>query len=385
MKVKRDYRIAQSALARVKAEDRTGAVIEEVWQAYAACPNSQMATLLKRLTPGQRAFVALNGLVAEVNNGGIYQYLWNSTGNLFQETLTGLELVGAGAHVRLLKEVARLFRDPKVLKSRRRRQRALEKIRTEETERLFDDPFGTLEGCKRTSLETLRLAYLKTHPEEFVLPAGKPQEEIPLPKPGARDYRVPVKQVANFRGDKLHWVLIQKLWDDYWEPLKRGKQEILDFLPALSRGQRALVAIDILNKTVLRLSGFKHFLGSQVGADVITSEVVAGFELVGARAYADLFGRVLSLAGDLPDLNRKMTDQAVILNVAKQAGDEGAIQVARQAWLAAYEHQRKQTDMLEAQLEVLTGEYMALLDSKDQKIEPFIEAYFDAHPEEFVR
>lgn len=385
MKLKRNYRIAQAALANVKAEEQPWAVVKEAWDAYPACPDSQMATLLKRFTAGQRAFVALNGLVAEVNNGGIHQYLWNSTGNPFQEALAGLKLVGAEAHLRLLKKVARLFPEPKVLQSRRRRQKALREIRAEETEKLHDDPFYELERRKRTCLAASQLAYLKKHQEEFILPAGEPEERIPLPRPGARDYRVAGKKIANLRGEKLHWALIQRLWDDYWEPLKRGKQEILDFLSGLSKGQRALVAIDILNKIVLQLSGFKHFLSSQAGADVMTSEVVAGFELLGVRVYADLLGRVLSVAGDLSELNRKMTDQTGILDVAKKAGDEAAIQVARRAWYIAFKDKREREDALDEQLEALTGEYKALLESKDQKIEPFIEAYFDAHRDEFVR
>ena len=68
----------------------------------------------------------------------------------------------------------------------------------------------------------MQLAYLKKHPEEFILPAGEPEERIPLTKPGARDYRVLSKKIANLRGEKLHRALIQKLWDDYWsKPISR--------------------------------------------------------------------------------------------------------------------------------------------------------------------
>jgi len=126
-------------------------------------------------------------------------------------------------------------------------------------------------------------------------------------------------------------------------------------------------------------------LSTQAGADVLTSEVVAGFQLLGARAYADLLGRVVSVAGDLSELNRKMTDQTGILDVAKKTGDEAAIQVARQAWHTAFKDKREREDALDEQLEALTGEYKALLESKGQKIEPFIEAYFDAHRDEFAR
>jgi hypothetical protein len=386
MKLKKDYRIAQQRVAKLSAEKRPWEAMDEVSTASALCPRSRRATLLKRLTPGQRAFLALGGLIGEVNNGGIHQYFWNSAGNDFPHVLAALKLVGASDYLRLLKkEVRELFRDMKgPLKSRRRRQKALAKVGTDETWRRFDNLFYKLERRKRKCLDGLLQAYFKKHPEEFLLPAGIAQEEIPQPKPGARDYRVPSRKVSNLRGEKLHWTLIQKLWDDYWEPLKKGKQQILDFLVALSRGQRALISIDILNKNVGTLEGFTQFLGNQAGVDVLASEVVAGFELLGARAYSDLFERVMAVAGDLPELNRKASDQHVIVEAAKKAGDEAAIEAARKTWYVAYQKKRAKADELADELHAFTDEYMALLKSEDQNIERFIEAYFEAHRDEFV-
>ena len=385
MKLKRDYRVAEGSFAKVKPEDRPWAIIEQIWNAYADCPDSQMATFLRRLTPGQRAFVALNGLVAEVNNGGIHQYFWNSTGNLSEQVLAGLKLVGAQAHLRLFRKALKLFPDPAVLKSRSRRQKTLDRIATAKTARLFDEPFSELEGRRRSQLLTLQLAYLKKHPDEFILPAGQAEEQIPLPRPGERDYRVSPTRHRGLRGEKLHWALIKKLWDDYWEPLKAGKQEFLDFLPTISKGQRALIAIDILNKTVLKLGGFKHFLGTQAGADVLASEVKAGFQLLVAEPYSALFNHVLQVAGDLTDLNRRVADQSRRLDRAKKSMDETAMQAARQEWHAAFRMRRKREDELADALEAFTSEYRALLESTDRKIEPYIEAYVDAHPEEFFR
>jgi hypothetical protein len=385
MKFKRDYRIAQRSLAHVKEEDRPWAVIEDLWRVYGACSRLQTAALLRRLTPGQRAFVALHGLEAEVLNGGIHQYLWNSTGNLFQEALAGLRLLGAEAHAGLLLKVARLFPDPKTLQNRSRRQKLLAKTTTSITEKLFDQPFYELEEGELTRLQTRRVMYLKGHPEEFVLPEGQAEETIPLPPPGNRDYRVPSKKVANLRREQLHWALIEKLWDDYWEPLKRGRQEMLDFLPGLSKGQRALVAIDILTKAVVRLGGLKHFLGNQIGADLLVPEVSAGCDLLGASPYADLFRRALEIGGDLPHLNRRVSEQSRVWDLARKAGDETAIKTARQDWRVAYDIKRKREDALEQPFEVLTDEFKALLQSRDQRIEAFIEDYFDSHPDEFVR
>jgi len=385
MKLKRDYRVASTSVAKLKPENRPWAVIENIWYAYAGCPKTQLATFLKRLTPGQKAFVALNGLEAEVNNGGIHQYLWNGTGDLFPEALAGLELIGAQAHLKLLRKVAGLFPDPAVLKSRRRRQKVLAGIKTSQTDKLFDAPFYDLEERKRSCLGTLRLKYLKAHPEEFVLPAGQAEESLLTPSAQARDYRVSRKKVETLRGEKLHWALIAKVWDEYWEPLKAGKQQIVDFLPALSKGQRALIAIDILNKNVLHLGGLVSFFGTQAGADVLTAEAAAGFHLLKARPYQDLFKRAIAVGGDLTRLGREVAEAHSMVSAAKQTGAESAIQAARQNWNAVFNQKRKREAALAESLEALTEQFAALLQSPDKNIERFLEAYVDAHPGEFMR
>lgn len=385
MKLKHDYRISETELAHVKGDNQPWAVIEGVWTAYVDCPNRQRATFLKRLTPGQRAFLALNGLEAEVNNGGIHQYLWNSTGDLWAEAQAGLASIGADAHHRLFLKVLRLFPDRAVLGSLRRRRNALDKIKTSVTDRLFDTPFFKLEDRKRTALQTLRQAYLKTHRNEFVLPAGQAEEKVSPPKPGARDYRAPRKKTAHLRGEKLHWKLIESLWDDYWESLKAGKQEALAFLTGLTPGQRALIAIDILDKTVLRLGGCGHFLGSTAGADVLAAEAEAGLRLIGARPYAAVIERARQAAGNLPELQRAVEERSRRWEAAKKTGDDAAIQQARQAWRAAFDLKRHKEGEVAEVLASLSTEFKALLDSSDRKIESYIEAYVGTHPDEFYR
>jgi len=384
MKLKRDYRAARSILTNIKTESQVAAAMEGVWKAHTVCPRPQRATFLKRLTPGQRAFLALDRLEGEVNNGGIHQYFWNSTSDLAAEAQAGLRLIGAKEHLHLFLRVLRLFPDRTVLTSIPRRRKALEKIKTSATERLFDDPFYKLEGRKRTSLQSLRQAYFKTHPDDFVLPAGQAEEPVLLAKPAECDYRIPRKK-ASLRGEKLHWALIAKLWDDYWEPLKVSKQAILDFLPGLSSGHRALIAIDILDKTILRLNGFEHFLSAQVGADVLGAEAATGLRLIQAAPYAALFDRALAASGNLADLNRRVTDQSEQLGAARKTDDEPAIQAARQAWRTAFDAlKRKQADVADS-LDQLSAEFKSLLTSPDHKIETYIEAYVDAHPDEFFR
>jgi 20S proteasome alpha/beta subunit len=87
----------------------------------------------------------------------------------------------------------------------------------------------------------------------------------------------------------------------------------------------------------------------------------------------------------LPDLNRKVNEQSVVWDGLKKSGNESAIQAAREAFRAAFEHRKKREEMIAEQLDVLTDRYKGLLKSKGQKIESFIEAYFRTHKDEFVR
>ena len=384
MHFKTDYRISREAFTKTKEPDRPWVVIEKAWNAYAECPDSQIASFLKRLTPGQRAFVALNGLEAEVNNGGIHQYFWNSTGNLFQEAIKGLKLLGADQHLQLLRKVLKLFRDPTVLNKRRSRQKVLTEIDADRMGRLFDEPFFRLEGRKRIKLDTLRLAYLRQHPEEFVLPIGQPEEKPVGPLPVLGDYRVKRGKVRKLRGEKLHWAVIKKLWDCYWEPLKGGKQEILDFLPRLSKGQRALTALAILKNAMrMNVGDLHHFFGSQAGADVLVNEVCAGLKLIGAQSHLDVFERAAQAAHDLPDLNRGVTEQSSVWDKAKEAGDEVAIEAARQAWRIAHNLRRKREDEIYDSLDALSQEFETLLETAEPRLDSCIETYVRTHPKDF--
>jgi hypothetical protein len=167
VRLKHDYRVPERLLANARNEDQAWAVIEDLAMTWAICPNSQRRTFLRRLTPGQRAFFALDELEAEVLNGGIHQFFWNSTGDRWPAALAGLRLIGATACAALLQKALALFPNDATRNSQRRRRKALGRISLERTSKLFDEPFYALNKHKRTSLQHLRLAYLAAHPEEF--------------------------------------------------------------------------------------------------------------------------------------------------------------------------------------------------------------------------
>ncbi len=385
MRLKSDYRIADTATGTPAKEETPATVMKGVWESNMRCPRSQLPTFLKRLTSGQRAFLALSFLESEVLNGGIHQYLWNSSGNTFHESLKGLETVGAREHLGLLRKVEHLFIDSAALKNQNRRRSAVKKIGTKALDEIFDTPFSRLEAKQRTRLETFQNRYLRKHRDQFILPPNVSEELIRIPKPGEYDYRATGQKVRELGGEELHWALISKIWDDYHDQLRTSKNDILSFLPALSDGQRALVAIDIFNKTVLHLGGIGYFLADQAGADVLVSEVLQGFNLLGARRYAALLKKGMFAAGDLVVLNRNATEKSRNYQTAKESGDSEAIRAAGEEFKMALKSKTDAKDSHYEYLAALTDEIHALEVTEGHSIERYIDDYVRSHPDAFFR
>ena len=57
----------------------------------------------------QRYIFAINWYVAEVNNGGHYQFYGNSTGIVWEDTMNGFEAIGAERNAEIVKESTLLF------------------------------------------------------------------------------------------------------------------------------------------------------------------------------------------------------------------------------------------------------------------------------------
>ncbi len=384
MRLKKDYRIAESALANVRIEERPVAVMEGVWRIQMVCPPSQMATFHKRLTPGQRAFLTLGFLESEVDNGGIHQYLWNTSGNTFQEALAALETLGAQQHLKLLRKVEQLFPDPAMLKNHKRRRKAADKIGKKTLDQIFDTPFGILESKKRTKLAVIQASYFKKNRDQFVLPSNLEAESNAILEPGKRDYRITNRKAGSLSGEGLHWALIAKIWDDYFEQLNAGSKDILSSLPTLSNGQRALIAIDIFGKSV-HLGGVSFFLANQVGVDVLAAEVANGFELLVAKPYSDVFERVMLIARDLIQLNLRSAEKNRTYSEAKKLGNSEAIKKASQEFTAALELKTEWEQSNDEVMSAFTEEFNVLQMSAEFRIESYIEAYVCEHPDEFFR
>ncbi len=73
----------------------------------------------------------------EVNNGGLSQYFFNSSGDYWREALAGLEAMGASERATILKEAAAKFDAEAPSKNRDQRQNQLAKLARKD-DALFD-------------------------------------------------------------------------------------------------------------------------------------------------------------------------------------------------------------------------------------------------------
>ena len=107
--------------------------------------------------------IALWWLVAEVMNGGLDQYFWNSSGDLAllaQAGLRRLELPITAAAL----DAALVHFGPHYPVDRDERHKALNQLE-EQFDHLFDDESGVIadyaEQCDKVAVEDLRVRYLK--------------------------------------------------------------------------------------------------------------------------------------------------------------------------------------------------------------------------------
>lgn len=385
MKLKTDYRIPQESIAAVKPEERPSVVVDGLIRDLAVCSKAQRSALFRRLTPGQRAFVVLNGLVAEIYNGGILQYYWNSTGDDASAALDALKLIQATKYVPIFRASMRLFANASVLKNRRLRQSMLKKIDADDTYKRFEEPFYVINDNKRTSLLSLQLAYLKRHPDDFFRPTGSTPPTAGVGKPEQCDYRVARSRAIKLGGEALHWELIEKIWDDYWDALKSGREHAQAFIANLSPGQRSLIAIDILNKNVLRFGGFQQFMATQVGSDILVDEVAMGYRLLKAKPYIKLFALAAKLSGDTPALARMSSEKfRQRQEVERRAGEKAAENLKAESRDLFMVLQKRKKELATVWDE-LTDDFIKLIESPETKIERCIEAYVAAHPDEFFK
>ena len=128
------------------------------------------------------------------------------------------------------------------------------------------------------------------------------------------DYRIKKPDAKDFNDNgRLAWDVIEALWDVV--PLSKKGLEILQ---QVTRGQRALLALDWCQKEI-RNGGFEQFFLNSTG--VFANEALKGFRLIGADVYAKLLEKAMSIfSGSETPISRSKRSR-IIGSISKEKRD----------------------------------------------------------------
>lgn len=120
---------------------------------------------LDKLTGQQKNFHYIQELEREVNNGGFFQYFFNSSGDFTHETISALKAIKAGKTVKILQMAIDPFPNKTVPKDREERQIVLSTIEeaTKDIWNHLDQHFFAYED----DLHFLNIEYIRKYKEKF--------------------------------------------------------------------------------------------------------------------------------------------------------------------------------------------------------------------------
>jgi hypothetical protein len=120
---------------------------------------------LDGLTEPQKTFYFNQNLEREINNGGLNQYFYNSSGDFAHETIASLRTIGAGKTADILQKAIDQFPGSAVPKDRVKRQEELEQIEDTANEvwEQLDQAFYKYED----NLNYLNIEYVKQNRNSF--------------------------------------------------------------------------------------------------------------------------------------------------------------------------------------------------------------------------
>lgn len=235
-------------------------------------------------------------------------------------------------------------------------------------------------------------AYLRNHPEDFFL-SPEEEGEVLAFTAAPIDYRIARSKGVRLRGERLHWALIEGIWDRYWAVTQKNQKtevKILEeFLAGLTAGQRALLAIKQLDNMV-RVGGWRDVVENMVlNLQAVHREILAGYRLVAAKPYRALFKRVVAKSGAWTDALRKVQKNLVKLVKKRQQlgigpGDPRFTTGSSTFWRLKDRSAELQRNFME-QLRTWRSEYLKMRDSPETSLENLIDSYVVTHPKEFYR
>lgn len=121
----------------------------------------------EKLSPPEKVFQCVCGLEAEVNNGGVNQFYFNSAGDHAAETVKALETIGANHSADLVRQANALFGEAGPSPDRNTRQKQLDALGDAKTKRMdeIEAAFMKYEDKLGQMLE----AYVSKNREAFLL------------------------------------------------------------------------------------------------------------------------------------------------------------------------------------------------------------------------
>jgi hypothetical protein len=166
-----DFRAPRASLETVDDAELAWRVIELAWDATRIHDGPEaLAADLARLSPGQRALLALHWCVSEVMNGGFDQFFTNPSGSLAAEALRGFARIGAVESEEILRQATDIFAS---------RPSPPDLTDPEFDEAVDAEPFDAYQArhapledrfyeLVETELYPRAASYVRAHPEEFV-------------------------------------------------------------------------------------------------------------------------------------------------------------------------------------------------------------------------
>lgn len=165
-------------------------------------------------------------------------------------------------------------------------------------------------------------------------------------------YRIPEANTKEMDEGDLAWAVIEPLWAAV--DFSKGGGFVTETLSGATEGQRLLFAVDWCQKEV-RNGGFEQFFINSAG--MLWKDALAGFLAIGAKDYAVLLEKALSIFPNGEAHVSKTERSKVLRSVPKQ----------------------KRTALFEP----LEADFYQLLDSPDTDLERYRGTYVLEHPGEF--
>jgi len=153
-----ESRVAEGAAAGLVASFGLEGFEQRIWDAESAIG-------FFRLKPPQKSYLAVLMLDGEVNNGGLSQYFFNSSGGNWRDALAGLEAMGAAGQLAVFREAIAKFGKDGPSQDRALRQEQLAKL-TRRDDALFDALDNRYYESK-DSIEVLAKRYVLRNADAF--------------------------------------------------------------------------------------------------------------------------------------------------------------------------------------------------------------------------